>query len=78
MVTCCTVLDVYKRQGAHTVSDEVFEKLTGIRGAFRTRIAYVVQKNGGSQPYEAVSYTHLSHHITVFERKPYTCKYKSN
>ena len=26
------------------VSDEVFEKLTGIRGAFRTRIAYVVQK----------------------------------
>ena len=35
-----------------TVSDEVFEKLTGIRGAFRTRIAYVVQKNGGSQPYE--------------------------
>ena len=34
------------------MSDEVFEKLTGIRGAFRTRIAYVVQKNGGSQPYE--------------------------
>ena len=30
------------------MSDEVFEKLTGIRGAFRTRIAYVVQKNGGA------------------------------
>ena len=40
------------RFGAHTVSDEVFEKLTGIRGAFRTKIAYVVQKNGGSKPYE--------------------------
>ncbi|MBE2898854.1 Tol-Pal system protein TolB [Pasteurellaceae bacterium 20609_3] len=40
------------RYGAHTVSDEVFEKLTGIRGAFRTRIAYVVQHNGGSKPYE--------------------------
>lgn len=34
------------------ISDETFEKLTGIRGAFRTRIAYIVQKNGGSQPYE--------------------------
>lgn len=40
------------RYGAHTVSDEVFEKLTGIRGAFRTRIAYVVQRNGGANPYE--------------------------
>jgi Tol biopolymer transport system component len=30
----------------------VFEKLTGIKGAFRTRIAYVVQTNGGQFPYE--------------------------
>lgn len=47
-----TVTPQWVRYGAHTVSDEVFEKLTAIRGAFRTRIAYVVQKNGGSQPYE--------------------------
>ena len=47
-----TVTQKWVRYGAHTVSDETFEKLTGIRGAFRTRIAYVVQKNGGSQPYE--------------------------
>ena len=47
-----TVTQKWLRYGAHTVSDESFEKLTGIRGAFRTRIAYVVQKNGGSQPYE--------------------------
>ncbi|MDY4280060.1 MAG: Tol-Pal system beta propeller repeat protein TolB [[Pasteurella] mairii] len=47
-----TVTPKWVRYGAHTVSDEVFEKLTAIRGAFRTRIAYVVQKNGGSQPYE--------------------------
>lgn len=40
------------RYAAHTASDEVFEKLTGIKGAFRTRIAYVVQTNGGSLPYE--------------------------
>lgn len=47
-----TVTAKWLRYGAHTVSDEVFEKLTGIRGAFRTRIAYIVQKHGGSQPYE--------------------------
>ncbi|WP_318367050.1 Tol-Pal system beta propeller repeat protein TolB [Enterobacter sp.] len=40
------------RLGAHTASDEVFEKLTGIKGAFRTRLAYVVQTNGGQFPYE--------------------------
>lgn len=40
------------RYGAHTISDDVFEKLTGIKGAFRTRIAYIVQKNSGAQPYE--------------------------
>ncbi len=47
-----TVTAKFIRFGAHTVSDEVFEKITAIKGAFRTRIAYVVQKNGGSQPYE--------------------------
>ena len=36
-----TVTNKWLRYGAHTVSDEVFEKLTGIRGEFRTRIAYV-------------------------------------
>ncbi|QLB12445.1 TolB protein [Bisgaardia hudsonensis] len=40
------------RLGAHTISDAVFEKLTAIRGAFRTKIAYIVQKNGGSKPYQ--------------------------
>ncbi|MCD8669372.1 Tol-Pal system beta propeller repeat protein TolB, partial [Klebsiella pneumoniae] len=42
----------YLRYAAHAASDAVFEKLTGIKGAFRTRIAYVVQKNGGQYPYE--------------------------
>ncbi len=40
------------RYAAHTASDEVFEKLTGIRGAFRTRIAYVVKTNDGQYPHE--------------------------
>jgi TolB protein len=29
------------RQGAHRVADRIYEKITGIRGAFATRIAYV-------------------------------------
>lgn len=29
------------RKGAHRVADVIFEKLTGVRGAFATRIAYV-------------------------------------
>ncbi|SNC59102.1 Tol-Pal system beta propeller repeat protein TolB [Sodalis endosymbiont of Henestaris halophilus] len=40
------------RWAAHSVSDESFEKLTGIKGVFRTRIAYVVQINGVQFPYE--------------------------
>lgn len=40
------------REGMHKISDDIFESLTGIRGAFRTKIAYVVQKNAGDKPYQ--------------------------
>lgn len=40
------------RYAAHTASDEIFQKLTGIKGAFRTRIAYVVRTGNGQRPYE--------------------------
>ena len=37
---------------AHHISDEVYEKLTGERGIFSTRIAYIlVQRNGGRSRY---------------------------
>jgi TolB protein len=36
-----TVPQANLRNGAHRVADAVFEKLTGVRGAFATRIAYV-------------------------------------
>ncbi len=40
------------RQYGHRISDIVFEKLTGIRGAFLTRIAYVVVDHNKSNPYQ--------------------------
>lgn len=33
------------RYAVHTASDEIFETLTGTKGAFRTRIAYIVKTN---------------------------------
>ena len=36
------------RDIAHKVSDDVFEEITGIRGAFSTRIAYVLVENIGT------------------------------
>jgi TolB protein len=36
-----TVPQAAVRNGAHRVADRLFEKLTGVRGAFATRIAYV-------------------------------------
>lgn len=40
------------RYAAHTASDQIFETLTGIKGAFRTRIAYVVKMNRGKYTHE--------------------------
>ena len=36
------------RDLAHYVADQTFEKITGIRGAFSTKILYVLAKNAGS------------------------------
>jgi TolB protein len=41
----------FLRVAAHKVADEVYEKLTGIRGVFSTRIAYVT-KNGSNYQLE--------------------------
>ncbi|NIG62326.1 MAG: Tol-Pal system protein TolB [Serratia symbiotica] len=46
------VTQQWLRYAAHTASDELFEKLIGTKGAFRTRISYIVQTNGGKFPYE--------------------------
>ncbi|MGJ7917584.1 Tol-Pal system beta propeller repeat protein TolB [Massilia sp. LXY-6] len=43
------------RLEAHRIADDVYEKLTGVRGIFSTRISYVkVNRGGGSHTYELV------------------------
>ena len=41
------------RQVAHEISDIIFEKITGLRGAFNTQVAYVsaINKAGGTREY---------------------------
>ncbi|PLK58425.1 Tol-Pal system beta propeller repeat protein TolB [Candidatus Palibaumannia cicadellinicola] len=57
------------RYAAHTASDETFEKLTGIKGVFRTRIAYVVHINRDCQyPYELRIADYDGHYQTLVHR----------
>ncbi|KDB47260.1 Tol-Pal system beta propeller repeat protein TolB [Glaesserella parasuis] len=58
------------RLGAHTVSDQVFEKLTQIRGAFRTKIAYVVQRGVSSYELRVSDYDGFNAFTIVKSKEP--------
>ena len=47
-----TVVNPSLRMYAHQMADAIFEKLTGIRGAFATRIAYVAINRQQDKPYQ--------------------------
>lgn len=58
------------RFGAHTVSDQIFEKLTQIRGAFRTKIAYVVQRGVSSYELRVADYDGFNAFNVVSSKEP--------
>lgn len=64
----CQVTAEWLRYAAHRISDSVFEKLTGLKGAFNTRIAYVVQTHQGRYPYELRLSDYDGHHQKTIYR----------
>lgn len=46
------VQDAQLRDVAHAISDRIYEQLTGVRGAFSTRILYVTHNRGADYPYQ--------------------------
>src|SRR5690554_5617514 len=64
------VLDTQFRQYAHRISDVVYEALTGERGAFMTRIAYVFVDPDAELPYQLIVSDYDGHGERTLLRSP--------
>ncbi len=58
------------RQYGHRISDIVYEKLTGIRGAFLTRISYVLVNQGQKAPYSLMIADYDGYNEQMLLRSP--------